>query len=230
MLPLTPPTDASVWSVVAHEETGLQRSGISLSLATNPDSMSAVRTIVFVCGDPVVNAPKPFLCFTTTHRVIKWGVIASNTRPSLVLIRGTMTAQRYVHDILQPHVLPLMHRIPGAISQQGNAWLHTAMVSQDNLRTVTIFLWPVRSPDLSPIEHIWDHLGRRVGHLRSLDELEARLQQIWNEMSPDIIQNLYASMPERIASCIRARGGATDITSSVLLLFSEKNDLLSLIF
>ncbi|GFV13697.1 transposable element Tcb2 transposase [Trichonephila clavipes] len=43
-----------------------------------------------------------------------WGVIAYNTRSLLVLIRGTMTAQRYVHDILQPHMLPLMQRLPGA--------------------------------------------------------------------------------------------------------------------
>ncbi|GFW90090.1 transposable element Tcb1 transposase [Trichonephila clavipes] len=33
-----------------------------------------------------------------------WGVIAYNTRSPLVFIRGTMTAQRYAHDILQPHV------------------------------------------------------------------------------------------------------------------------------
>ncbi|GFV94851.1 transposable element Tcb1 transposase [Trichonephila clavipes] len=62
---------------------------------------------------------------------------------------------------------------------------------------------------MSPIEHIWDHLGRQVGHPTSLNELEARLQQIWRKMSPDIIQNLYASMSERIALCIRARGGST---------------------
>ncbi|PRD28355.1 UNVERIFIED_CONTAM: hypothetical protein NCL1_32620 [Trichonephila clavipes] len=43
----------------------------------------------------------------------------------------------------------------------------------------------------------------------SLNELEARLQQIMNEMSQDIIQNLNASMPERITSCIHARGGST---------------------
>ncbi|GFU08431.1 transposable element Tcb2 transposase [Trichonephila clavipes] len=60
-------------------------------------------------------------------------------------------------------------------------------------------------------EHIWDHLGWRVGHPTSLKELEARLQQIWNEMSQDIIQNLYASMPDRIASRIRARGGSTGV-------------------
>ncbi|GFU44501.1 transposable element Tcb1 transposase [Trichonephila clavipes] len=138
-----------------------------------------------------------------------WSAIVYNTQSSLVLIRGTMTAQLYVHDILQPHALPLMQRLPGAIFQQDNARPHTARVSQDCLRTVTTLTWPGRSPDLSPIEHIWDHLGRQVGHSTSLNELEARLQEIWNEMSQDIIQNLYASMLDRIESCIRARRGST---------------------
>ncbi|PRD17692.1 UNVERIFIED_CONTAM: hypothetical protein NCL1_63598 [Trichonephila clavipes] len=62
---------------------------------------------------------------------------------------------------------------------------------------------------LSPIECIRDHLGRRVGHPTSLNELEARLQQIWNQLSQDIIYNLYASMPDRIASCFCATGGST---------------------
>ncbi|GFV09794.1 transposable element Tcb1 transposase [Trichonephila clavipes] len=120
-----------------------------------------------------------------------------------------MTAQRYVHNILQPHVLPLMQRLPGAIFQPDNARPHTARVSQDCLLTVTILPWPARFPDLSPIYHIWDHLGWRGGHPTSLNELESRLQQIWNEMSRDIIQNLYASMRDCIASYIRARGGST---------------------
>ncbi|GFU33983.1 transposable element Tcb2 transposase [Trichonephila clavipes] len=50
---------------------------------------------------------------------------------------------------------------------------HTARVSQDCFRTVTPLPWPVQSPVLSPIEHIWDHLGRRVGHPTSLNEHEA---------------------------------------------------------
>ncbi|GFT58503.1 transposable element Tcb1 transposase [Trichonephila clavipes] len=120
-----------------------------------------------------------------------------------------MTAQWYVHDILQPHVLPLMQRLPGAIFHQDNARTPPPRVLQDCIRTVTTLPWPARSPDLSPIEHIWDHLGWRVGHPMSLNELEARLQQIWNEMSQDIIQNLYVSMPDRITSCIRASGIST---------------------
>ncbi|GFW84666.1 transposable element Tcb2 transposase [Trichonephila clavipes] len=68
---------------------------------------------------------------------------------------------------------------------------------------------PARSPDLSPIEYIWDHLGWQFGHVASSNEPEARLQQIWNDMSQDIIQNVNASMPDRIASCIPTRVGST---------------------
>ncbi|GFS75992.1 transposable element Tcb2 transposase [Trichonephila clavipes] len=72
---------------------------------------------------------------------------------------------RYVHDILQPHVLPLMQWLPGAIFQQDNARPHTSS-------SCTVVPWPARSSDLSPIEHNWDHLGRRVGNPTSLNELE----------------------------------------------------------
>ncbi|GFV05280.1 transposable element Tcb2 transposase [Trichonephila clavipes] len=77
-----------------------------------------------------------------TAGVTVWDVIAYNRRSPLVLIRGTMTAQRYVHDILQSHVLLLMQRLPKALFQQDNAWPHTARVSQNCLHTVTTLPWP----------------------------------------------------------------------------------------
>ncbi|GFV21371.1 retrovirus-related Pol polyprotein from transposon 412 [Trichonephila clavipes] len=70
-----------------------------------------------------------------TAGVMVWDAIAYNTRSLLVLIRGTMTAQRYVHDIMQ--------RLPRAIFQQDNAQPHTARMSQDCLHTVTILPWPI---------------------------------------------------------------------------------------
>ncbi|GFX35060.1 transposable element Tcb1 transposase [Trichonephila clavipes] len=120
-----------------------------------------------------------------------------------------MAAQRSAHDILQPHVSPIMQWLPGAIFQQYIARYHTARVSQDYIHTVTTLPWPARSPDLSPIEHIWYHLGRCAVHPTRLNELKARLQQIWNGISQDIIQNLCSSMPDHIALCSRARGGYT---------------------
>ncbi|GFT67325.1 transposable element Tcb1 transposase [Trichonephila clavipes] len=116
-----------------------------------------------------------------------------------------------------------MQRLPEAFFQQDNAWSHTARVSQDCPRTVTTFPWPALSPDLSPIEHIWDNLGWRIGHPTNLNELEARPQQIWNEMSQDIIHNMYASMSDRIASAFALEGVQHGIKSSVLLPLSLTN-------
>ncbi|GFX79281.1 transposable element Tcb1 transposase [Trichonephila clavipes] len=95
--------------------------------------------------------------------------------------------------------------LQGVIFQQDNARPPTARMPQYCLHTVTTISWTDRYADLFPIEHIWDYLGRRFGHPTSLNELEARLQLIWNEMPQNIIQNLYSSMPDRIASYIRAR-------------------------
>ncbi|KFM66907.1 Transposable element Tcb2 transposase, partial [Stegodyphus mimosarum] len=151
------------WSGVEHEETGLQRNGTRSSLETNPDSISAVMTIVFVWkarGERLNPAFAVQRHIAPTAGVMVWVAIAYNTRSPLVLFRGTLTAQRYVHEILQPHVLPLMQRLPGVVYQQDSAPPHTARVSQDCLRTVTTLPGPARSPNMSPIEHIRDHLGR----------------------------------------------------------------------
>ncbi|GFT56232.1 transposable element Tcb1 transposase [Trichonephila clavipes] len=104
---------------------------------------------------------------------------------------------------------------PGAIFQQDNARTHTARVSQDCLHTVTTLCWLARSPDLSLIKQIWINLGRRVGHSTSVNELRARLQQKWNEMSQEQIQNSYASMPDRIKSCICAKRGSTGSSKAI---------------
>ncbi|GFY36134.1 transposable element Tcb1 transposase [Trichonephila clavipes] len=133
-----------------------------------------------------------------------WSAIAYNTWSPLILIRGTMTAQWYVRDILQPHVLPLIQRLPGGIFNKTMLGLTRPGCHKIVSVLLLPFLWPARSTDLSPIERIWDHLGWRVGHPTSLKGLEARLQQIWNEMSK-LHQNLYASLPDCIASCICSR-------------------------
>ncbi|UYV68828.1 hypothetical protein LAZ67_6001129 [Cordylochernes scorpioides] len=97
--------------------------------------------------------------------------------------RGTMTAQRYVDDVLRPVTLPYLQGVPNALYQQDNARPHTARISQQALQDVQMLPWPPYSPDLSPIEHVWDIIGRRLHALpqpRSEDELwkmETKLNQ-----------------------------------------------------
>ncbi|GFV91112.1 transposable element Tcb1 transposase [Trichonephila clavipes] len=73
--------------------------------------------------------------------------------------------------------------------------------------------WPAYSPDMSPIEHVWDLVGRRLARdprpAASKDELLLRIQAIWNSLPQADIQNLFDSMPRRIAALIAARTGYT---------------------
>ncbi|GFY08210.1 transposable element Tcb1 transposase [Trichonephila clavipes] len=112
-----------------------------------------------------------------------------------------MTTQRYVHDILQAHVLPLMQRLPGAIFQQDNTRSHTAKVSQDCLRTATALSLACPIPRFVSNQAYLGSFGTAIWASHSLYELKARLQQIRNELSQDIIHNLEVSMPDRIVSC-----------------------------
>ncbi|GFT22177.1 transposable element Tcb1 transposase [Trichonephila clavipes] len=94
---------------------------------------------------------------TDDNRVRMWrrpGGIAYDSRSTLIVMRGTLTGQRYVDDILRPHVGPFLNGLPGAIFQEDNARRHTTNVAQDFLRHFQTLPWPARSPDLSPVEHV----------------------------------------------------------------------------
>ncbi|GFX46928.1 HTH_Tnp_Tc3_2 domain-containing protein [Trichonephila clavipes] len=69
-------------------------------------------------------------------------------------------------------------RRPGAIFQQDIARPHIARVAQDFLRHFQTLPWPARSPDLSPVEHVWDQLKRQMPSCHSVHDLELAVQDL----------------------------------------------------
>ncbi|GFY01643.1 DDE_3 domain-containing protein [Trichonephila clavipes] len=120
---------------------------------------------------------------------------------------GTLTGQRYVDDILRPHVEPFLNGLPEAIFQQDNARPHTARVAQDFLRHFQTLPWPSRSPALSSVEHVWDQLKRHMPSCHSVHDLELAVQDVWAHLHQDNIRCLINSMPDQVAACIAAGGG-----------------------
>ena len=71
--------------------------------------------------------------------------------------------------------------------------------------------WPAQSPDLNPIENLWDYLDRKLDVLptTTLSQLWDTLSDLWENIPTEIIENLVSSMPQRIEAVIKARGGHT---------------------
>ena len=142
-----------------------------------------------------------------------WGGISVRSRTELLVLNGTLTGQRYINEVLQPVVLPFVQQ-NNVVLQDDNARPHRARIVLQFLQqnNVDHLDWPARSPDLSPIEHVWYILGQRVRQrvprLRTL-QANAALQEEWRRIPQLQIARLIRSMRRRCVACIDATSGHT---------------------
>lgn len=147
--------------------------------------------------------------------VMVWAGISSHHRTELVFLDGRVDARRYTDEILRDHVVPFFREHDDVtIFQQDNARPHSARLTQDFLweQDFDILDWPALSPDLSPIEHFWDELGRRVRKrrdIRTVHQLQEALHEEYHAIPQQLIEKLIRSMSRRVQACIGARGGHT---------------------
>ena len=90
---------------------------------------------------------------------------------------------------------------------------HTSGLVKDWLKQKTIqtLPWPSFSPDLNPIENLWDEFERRVKkhQLKNLQELELQLTQEWNNIELSVLEKLVDSVPSRLYECVKTKGYPT---------------------
>lgn len=71
--------------------------------------------------------------------------------------------------------------------------------------------WPSQSPDLNPIEHLWEELARRLTgqHAKNADQKFTQLEAEWARIPQSTLDKLIESMPRRCQAVIDAKGYST---------------------
>jgi transposase len=117
-----------------------------------------------------------------------WECPLYDCRLDLITVRVNLNGQIYRQNILEASVVPHFDNLPlntRPVFMDDSARPHRDRVITDYLRdeSITILPWPGRSPDLNPIEHIWDIIGLRVKEstspVQTLNDLKQTLHQEW---------------------------------------------------
>ncbi len=83
--------------------------------------------------------------------------------------------------------------------QQDNAAYNKAQIISDWFlerdNELTLLKWPPQSPDLNPIEHLWDVVERDIRimdvHPTNLQPLHDAIMSIWTKISEEYFQYLF---------------------------------------
>jgi transposase len=131
---------------------------------------------------------------------------------------GAMKAEDYINILrttLEDSRKHYGYKKADIIFQHDNDPKHTAKDTRTYLKDeeIEVLPWPSQSPDLNPIEHVWNFLKVRIG-LRekrptSIHDLWDIVVEEWEKIPVDYIQRLYESMPCRVQAVLKAKGGYT---------------------
>ncbi|GFV20723.1 transposable element Tcb2 transposase, partial [Trichonephila clavipes] len=141
-----------------------------------------------------------------TCSIMVWAGIMINGRTRLyVVANGIMTGQRYIDEVLLHHV----RLFRGAVGDKfvfmdDNATCRRKLAVQDCLDSEGIqrLVWPAYSPDLNPIENVWDALGRQVAGRNypptNKNTLIRAPTEEWDKLPQQLLDNVVQSMVRRV--------------------------------
>ncbi len=152
--------------------------------------------------------------------VMVWGIFSWHTLGPLVPIEHRLNATAYL-SIVADHVHPFMTTVYHLLmATSSRIMYHVTKLksSQTGFLNMTMsslyFKWPPQSPDLNPIEHLWDVVEREI-HIMDVQPTNlaatawcyiCRYDQNPKE---ECLQHLVEYMPRRIKAVSEAKGGPT---------------------
>ena len=150
------------------------------------------------------------------YTVHVWGCFSSQGTGALTILpKNTAMNAKWYQNVLKHHLLPtIQEQFPGknCFFQHDGAPCHTAKIITKFLNDKNIEIlkpWPGNSPDLNPIENLWAIVKQAVDKQKpsNCERLKDLITQEWNNISPETIENLLISMPKRIETVLKKKGG-----------------------
>ncbi len=154
---------------------------------------------------------------TASGGVMVWGIFSWHTLGHLLPVEHRLHTTAYL-SIVADHVHPFMtaaYPSSECYFQQDNAPLHKIQIishrflEHDN--EFNLLKWPPQSPDLNPIEHIWNAVEQEICIMdvqpTNLQQLCDAIRSIWTKIFEECFQHLVESMPWRFKAVLKAKGG-----------------------
>ena len=142
-----------------------------------------------------------------------WGGISKRGATSVVIFTGIMTATRYT-KILDAALLPFVQEVflSGHKFQQDNDSKHCAHFTRNYLGSNNINWWPTppESPDLNPIENVWESLNeflRNTYKPKNLVDLKKGILQFWKTLTPSVCARYIGHLHRVMPVVIKQNGG-----------------------
>jgi transposase len=147
-----------------------------------------------------------------------WACFSASGLGYCYIYNETLDAKSFVH-ILDTHLLPSADLLFTETPRrqwwylQDNAPTHTARMTRKWLHNHGIICldFPPYSPDLNPIENLWQHIEKRVEERvpTTIDELQDVVAEEWKNTPIELLTKLAHSMIYRCKTVIAAHGDHT---------------------
>jgi hypothetical protein len=151
-----------------------------------------------------------------------WAAISSRGKREIRFREGHQDSRAYI-TTLETTLLPFSDEVRAKIGdrepifQQDGAGIHTARIVKAwlNERNISTIEWPAKSPDLSPIENVWDELAMFVyengRQFLSRDDLKRQILKSWSELDDEKLCSLMKTMEKRLVEVVDRKGSHIDM-------------------
>ena len=155
---------------------------------------------------PLTAKPKhPYSCFV-------WGGISKRGRTMVIIFEKVMDSEFYQQEILAKVAPWLQLRYPeGHKFMQDNDPKHTSRSTVQYMTDHEINWWPTppESPDLNPIEMLWNEMKNYCELAQTRDELHQKILAFWRTVTPSKCRKYIGHLPKVLPVVVEKEGNAS---------------------